>query len=203
MTSDTPKEKTTRLITDYISGETAMKRTSSMLSPPEQGQEQKKANVEETANIVNQDKTPNSSTLTTALEPILNEIKLLRDTVHADYNKLHSNYTRLEELITKKSTDVEHSLNTKISHNTKKIMEISVENTVLKKENMLLKERLCRVESQQMKNNIIISGVAETKWEPYEITKTRVYETIASTLSNRDLIGSMEEAAKIDIVCCN
>ena len=78
-----------------------------------------------------------------------------------------------------------------------------MENAAFKKENILLKEKLCQVETQQMKNNIIINGVAETKWEPYEITKTRVYETIASILSNGDLIGSMEEAAKIDIVCCN
>ena len=53
-----------------------------------------------------------------------------------------------------------------------------------------------------MKNNVIINGVAETKWEPYEITKTRVHEMIASTLLRGDLIGSMEEAKKIDIVCC-
>ena len=139
----------------------------------------------------------------TALEPIVNEIKLLRDTVHADYDKLHSNYARLKELITKKSTDVENNLNTKISTNSKKLTEISMENATLKKENTLLKERLRQVETQQLKNNIIINGVAETKWEPYEITKTRVYETIASTLSTGDLIGSMEEASKIDIVCCN
>ena len=53
-----------------------------------------------------------------------------------------------------------------------------------------------------MKNNIINNGVAETKWEPYEITKTRVYETISSTLLRGDLIASMEEAKKIDLVCC-
>ena len=42
MSSDTPKDKATRLITDYISGEPGMKRPSSMLSPPEQVQEQKR-----------------------------------------------------------------------------------------------------------------------------------------------------------------
>ena len=74
MSSDTPKDKATCLITDYISGKTMMKRTSSMLSPLEQGQEQKKANVEETAKTTNHDDIPNSSNLTTALEPILNEL---------------------------------------------------------------------------------------------------------------------------------
>ena len=42
MSSDTPKDKATRLITNYIGGETGMKRSSSMLSPPEQVQEQKR-----------------------------------------------------------------------------------------------------------------------------------------------------------------
>ena len=142
MSSDTPKDKATRLITNYIGGETGMKRPSSMLSPPEQVQEQKKANVKESAGSTNRDELQNPSILTAALEPIINEIRLLRDAVHADYDKLHSDYARLEELITKKSTDVEKNLNIKISTNSKKIAEMSMENASLKKENMLLKERL-------------------------------------------------------------
>ena len=57
---------------------------------------------------------------------------------------------------------------------------------------------------RQMRNNIVINGMAETKWEPYKVTKTRVYETIASTLSIGDLTLAMEEAKnKIDLVCCS
>ena len=59
------------------------------------------------------------------------------------------------------------------------------------------------IETQQLKNNIIINGVAEVKWEPYEITKTRVYETLASALSKGDLMASMDEAMKIEIIGCN
>ena len=73
----------------------------------------------------------------------------------------------------------------------------------LKKENTQLKEQLLRIETQQLKNNIIISGVAEVKWEPYEITKTRVYETLTSALSKGDLMASMDEAMKIEITSCN
>ena len=45
--------------------------------------------------------------------------------------------------------------------------------------------------------------MAETKWEPYEVTKTRVYEMIASTLPIGDLKSAMEEAKKVDLVCCS
>ena len=60
-----------------------------------------------------------------------------------------------------------------------------------------------RIETQQLKNNIIINGVAEVKWEPYEITKTRVYETLASALSKGDLMASMDEARKIELIGCS
>ena len=60
-----------------------------------------------------------------------------------------------------------------------------------------------RIETQQLKNNIIINGVAEVKWEPYEITKTRVYETLASALSKGDLMASMDEARKIELISCS
>ena len=41
------------------------------------------------------------------------------------------------------------------------------------------------------------------KCEPYEITKTRVYETLASALSKGDLMESMDEARKIEMIGCN
>ena len=141
MTSETPKDKSTRLITEYIKSDVpAMKRTSSMLSPPEHVQDQKKSNIEEksTNNCITGD--PTTSTMETALTPILSEIKLLRESVHADYSKLHSDYARLEEVITKKSIDVEISLSNKITNNTQKILEIAAENMELKKENTQLKE---------------------------------------------------------------
>ena len=50
-----------------------------------------------------------------------------------------------------------------------------------------------------MRNNIVINGMAETKWEPYEVTKTRVYEMIPSTLPIVDLKSAMEEAKKVNL----
>ena len=162
MTSETPKEKSMHLITDFINSDIpTMKRTSSMLSPPEYVHDQKKPNIEEitTNNCTTGD--PTTSTMETALAPILSEIKLLRESVHADYSKLHSDYARLEEVITKKSINVETSLSDKITNNTQKISEIVAENMELRKENPQLKEQLLHIETQKIKNNIIINGVAE------------------------------------------
>ena len=141
MTSEAPKDKSMCLITEYIkSNASAMKRTSSMLSLPEHVQDQKKLNIEEksTDNCITGD--PTTSTMETVLAPILSEIKLLRESVHTDYSKLHSDCARLEEVITKESIDVEISLSNNITNNTQKILEIAAENMELKKENTQLKE---------------------------------------------------------------
>ena len=77
------------------------------------------------------------------------------------------------------------------------------ENWSLRKENASLKDRISRIETSQMKNNIIISGVAETRWEPYKTTKTRVHEMIASIMSTGDPSAAMKEAKKVEILCCS
>ena len=103
----------------------------------------------------------------------------------------------------KKSTYVEMTLTSKIYENTDKITSITAENVQLKKENIELREQLSCIETQQLRNNIVINGVEETKWEPYEVTKMRVYETIASILPIGDLKSTMDEARKADLVCCS
>ena len=74
-----------------------------------------------------------------------------------------------------------------IQENKDNISRIVLENTSLKKENAALKERLNQIEQNQLKNNIIITGIPEQPWETYNTTKQRVIDTIASTLkSNSD-----------------
>ena len=146
---------------------------------------------------------PIPMTMKSALTPILSELQQLRETMHSDYKKLHSDYTRLEDVITKRSTDVETTLASKIHENTDKILLIAAENVQLKKENTELRDWLSRIETQQLRNNIVINGMAETKWEPYEVTKTRVYEMIASALPIGDHKLAMDKALKVDLVCCS
>ena len=198
---------------NYINSEAnaTLKCPSSTLSPPKTAQDQKKPNIEledkpeMDVQIINMSKTgsadPTPNIMKSVLALILSEIQQLRETVHSDYKKLHSNSARLEDVITKKSTDVEMTLTSKINDNTEKIISITAENVELKEENLELRERLSCIETQQIRNNIVINGVAKTKWEPYEVTKTRVYEMIASILPIGDLKSAMEEAKKVDLVC--
>ena len=146
---------------------------------------------------------PTPMIMKSVLTLILSELQQLRETVHLDYKKLHSDYTRLEDAITKKSIDVEMTLTSKINDNTERIISITAENLQLKKENLELREWLSLIKTQQLRNNIVINGMAETKWEPYEVTKMRVYEMIASTLPIGDLKSAMDEARKVDLVCCS
>ena len=82
-------------------------------------------------------------------------------------------------------------------------MQVMVENQSLHKENASLKERVSGIELNQVRNNIIISGVPESKWEPCDTTVTRVHDTIASAISSGDIDQALEEAQTIEIVCCN
>ena len=40
------------------------------------------------------------------------------------------------------------------------------------------------IESSQLANNVIITGVPEQQWEPYEGTKQHVLDTIAASMRN-------------------
>ena len=51
-----------------------------------------------------------------------------------------------------------------------------------------------KIEIAQMGNNILLSGIPEQPWEPYESTKERVIEVIEAV---------MAEARKINITCCS
>ena len=77
------------------------------------------------------------------------------------------------------------------------------ENKLLRRENASLKEQISKIESNQVRNNIIISGIPEGKWETYDTTVARIYDTIATAFSSGDIDRALEEARQIEIVCCN
>ena len=60
-------------------------------------------------------------------------------------------------------------------------------NKLLHRENASLKERITKIESNQVRNNIIISGIPEGKWESYNTTVARIYDTIATSFSSGDI----------------
>ena len=58
-----------------------------------------------------------------------------------------------------------------IQENKDNISCIVTENKCLKKENAALKERLSQIEQNQLKNNVIITGIPEQPWETYNTKK--------------------------------
>ena len=190
------------------------------MSPPESDQQQKKQNTRTvnmltsqipSDNAVDQTKISDTSAVSTvtqdtirdAIAPIINEIQLLRESVHSDYNKLHADYVKLQESITSRSGEIVEKLNQKIEVNTGKISQVIHENKLLCRENASLKEQISKIESNQVRNNIIISGIPEGKSETYDTTVARIYDTIATAFSSGDIDRALEEARQIEIVCCN
>ena len=94
-------------------------------------------------------------TIKDAIAPIISEIQLLRESVHSDYNKLHTDYVELKESITTKSNEVAEKLNLKIDANIEKISQMIDENRLLCRENASLKEQISKIKSNQVRNNII------------------------------------------------
>ena len=83
-------------------------------------------------NAADQENTPDTSavssmtqdTIKDAIAPIISEIQLLRESVHSDYNKLHTDYVELKESMTTRSSEIAEKLNLKIDANTEKISQM-------------------------------------------------------------------------------
>ena len=69
--------------------------------------------------------------------------------------------TKLEETITTNQRDIAQSLSTKIDLNCSKLAEVAEENKQLRKENIALKNRIDKIELNQLGNNMIITGMGE------------------------------------------
>ena len=74
----------------------------------------------------------------------------------------------------------------------------------LRKENKELGEWVNKIETTQLSNNIIISGIPEQPFKTYEKTKQRIYNTFASAIQAADpsmTTSALDKAMKVDIVC--
>ena len=113
-----------------------------------------------------------NTTIKQALGPLINEFRLLRESVET----VHQDYADLKQTISKQKDDIKQDLTDKIEKNTTQLIEINKENKVLRKENNELKSRLDRIEQSHLSNNVIITGIPEGPHEQYSITKLRVQE---------------------------
>ena len=146
-------------------------------------------------------------------QPLLTELKLLRESVDSKYSKLEEAITsqrqevteeihRLESSIMKQSDVANTELLHKINSNQEMINKVLIRNHSLEKENMALKERLDKIEMNQLSSNVIITGVAEQTWETYEHTKQRVLDTVVASLGKTKNTTEIEVARNTNISYC-
>ena len=146
-------------------------------------------------------------------QPLLMELKLLRESVDSKYSKLEEAITsqrqevteeihRLKSSITKQSDVANTELLHKINANQEMINRVLIRNDSLEKENMALKERLDKIEMNQLSNNVIITGVAEQTWETYEHMKQRVLDTVVVSLGKTENTTEIEAARNTNISYC-
>ena len=73
----------------------------------------------------------------------------------------------------------------RIEKNSQDIRSLLDEYKILKHENISLKERISKIELNQLTNNVIITGVPKQQWEPYEVTKQHVLDTVATSIRSK------------------
>ena len=195
-------------VTEKNTKKLPFKRPCRSLSPP---------NAEKLAKIINmsaentcQSDQQNDSHIPLVLQEIIKEVHEMKESVHKDYSDLHTDYDKLksmitsqqevilklEETITTNQCDMANTLMEKIYHNSSKLAEVAEENKQLHKENIALKDRIVKIELNQLGNNVIITGMQEQHWENYETTKERVYDTIAAAMGG-DVSTALETARKV------
>ena len=190
MPSKCKVDKTTPKIKEFIAKTPDInptKRPSSQLSPNENNPDAKKANIMPKDDQPTSPTTNGKSELQTIYEALSQELKTLREVMDQKYSKLEdsmeSKYDRLERVMTAHRKDVsneiqklEHTLtiqNTDLSKKVQSQMENQSEeinkpkeeNRSLKKENDYLTELINKIESTQLSNNIIVTGISEQPWE--------------------------------------
>ena len=163
-----------------------------------------------------------SNQISKIMEPILEEFKSLKETLkntskmEQNYNKLENSITiqqrelatdisRLETVITNQKKEIVSEINEKVEVNTIDIQKLVAENKYLRGECDGLKNRLSKIETSQLSNNVIVTGIPEQTWEPYECTKQRVYDTISAAIIASDPSkenSALEEARSMDIAYC-
>ena len=231
MPSERKVDKTTPKIKEFIAktpDNNPIKRPSSQLSPNENDPDAKKANVEP------KDGEPTSSTISgkselqTIYEALSQELKTLRESMDQKYSKLEDSmdkkYDRLERVMTAhrkdvsneiqkleqtltiQSTDLSKKVQSQMENQSKEINKLKEENRLLKKENNYLTECINKIESTQLSNNIIVTGISEQPWEKYEMTKQHIHKIIATALSNsnsKSIEENTSEANDMVISYCN
>ena len=145
---------------------------------------------------------------------LVTEVKLLRESMDEKYTKLETviekqkedmskDIEKIEKTLESHKAEISSNINSNNDLTTARINSIINENKKLRQVNVKLLERIQRIESQQLSNNVIITGISENPWEGYEVTKQRVCDTIAASIGEVGDASCQERAQQTEIACCS
>ena len=138
-----------------------------------------KMDKEEHTTVNNDSNQVSDKKLEGALGPLVQQIKLLRESFDDKYSCLDDKYTRLETAITSQKNEVSTELSKlqdsitnqkkeltvtveqKMETANKKLKQVLKENISLKKTNVELQDCLAKIKTTQLDNNVILTGIQE------------------------------------------
>ena len=204
--------KITALTTKITETHNPLKRRLSATSPMGTTSISKKLNLNKPAHlssVSNMDTTTTevqSTHLSQLIEPIMKEFKSLKDTMVSQKSEISEEINRLKKVITTQKSEIINEINIRVDMNSKTILKVLDENHELRRELKELKECVSKIETAQLRNNIIVTGIPEQPFETYEKTKQRIYDIIAEAIKNSDPTqetSAMNTAQHIDITYCS
>ena len=146
-----------------------------------------------------------SNNLKSLLILLMDKVDKLRESVDSKYSKLEDAIAmqkkevsqelhKSEETITTQHTELKDTLTNQILESNVRVQQVINKNVAFRQENQNLKDRLDKLETAHLSNNVIISGIPEQQWESYTLTKQRVYDTIAATKGTSNDLKAITEA---------
>ena len=117
-------------------------------------------------------------------------------------NKMSNELGKLHESIANQKQEITTTVERKIEASNEKLEQVLKENISLKKSNSVLQEHLSRLQSTQLDNNVILTGIQEQQWEKFEIMRQRVIDVIAEALKPIECSNAMNRAEYVAIANC-
>ena len=146
-----------------------LKRSCSLLSPTNTSQKSKKAHTSKVSmsNVEGkesaEDMVPHlmQDHFKQWMEPIMQEFQSLKDMMSMQKSQITEEIGHLKMVMKEQKAQIVEEINVKVETNKVKISQIINKNVNLHKENIELQDRVSKLESTQLTNNIIISGTPE------------------------------------------
>ena len=123
----------------------------------------------------------------------------------AQKREISEELEHLKTIITDQKEEIISEISVKVDTNSKNIIRVLEENKELKRENDELKDRVSKIQSAQLSNNIIVTGIPEQPFETCNKTKQHMYYIIIEAIKTLDpsqVDVAMEEVMKLDITYC-